>query len=460
MVPIWLAIPPALLFAALGAVIDRAARLGLAGGWGQWPRWIACGMTAAFLLYLHPAIAASVGALVFMGRASTGRVTISSARGRSVELAPVLAVVGLALAVVAVLRPPVPMYWDAFVWLGKARIESAGLGSLRSAALDAGADVIPHGYPLLWPLEASWFSMLGTSAAALVAGAAAATMLALLLFLDAAAEAFEGGDAPIAGFDRRPRWAFGGALALLLVTPMCWVHLRSAYADLPVGLLAATCTLRLGRCVEGSEDQRADLTVAVLAATALAGTKDEGIGHVTAIVLATLMTQPKGGRREALRWLSVLGSAAIVFVGWRTLLQARHVVNSDHELSAPAFEALGPLARVVVSSAADTRTWGALWPVAIGATAAVLSRGSSFRPATRLAAYALLGQAGLLAAALVFGPDRVRTFAFEGTLVNRLLLQLAPPVGALLALALGDAASRPVTTGDAGSQAGAVSRSS
>jgi hypothetical protein len=454
-VPIWLAILPALLFAALGAGIDRLAGLGLRGGWGQWPRWIACGLTAMFLLYVHPLIAALVGALVFVGRASAGGPAIPAARGRSAELAPHLAAIGLALAVVAVLRPAVPMYWDAFVWLGKARIESTGLGGLRAAALDAGADVIPHGYPLLWPLEASWLSMLGKTAAALVAGAAAATMLALLLFLDAVAEAFEGGDVPVAGFDKRPRWAFGGALALLLVTPMCWVHLRSAYADLPVGLLAATCTLRLGRCVEGSDDQRSDLTVALLAAAALAGTKDEGIGHVTAIVLATLAAQPRGGRREALRWLSVLGSAAVVFVGWRALLDARHVVNTDHELSAPAHVgALGPLARVVLSSAADTRTWGALWPIAIGAVAAVLGRASSFRPATRLAAYALLGQAALLAAALVFGPERVRAFAFEGTLVNRLLVQLVPAVGALLALALGDAASRPAAS------ARAVSRSS
>jgi hypothetical protein len=65
----------------------------------------------------------------------------------------------------------------------------------------------------------------------------------------------------------------------------------------------------------------------------------------------------------------------------------------------------------------------------------------------------LTGQAALLASALVFGPDRVRTFAFEGTLVNRLLLQLAPPAGALLALALGDAACRATA-------ARAVSRSS
>jgi hypothetical protein len=442
MVPIWLAILPGLLLAALGAAIDRVGGLGLGGGWGRWPRWIACGVTAAFAVYVHPAVALALAGIVFVVRAGTRGDPTLAGTGRTASLAPTIAAMTIALAGVAVLRPAVPMYWDAFVWLGKARIESGGLGALRAAALDGDADVIPHGYPLLWPLAASWFSMLGKGAGALVAGAAAATLLALLLFLDAASEAFEGSLPPPAGFDKRPRWAFAGAMALLLATPMFWVHLRSAYADLPVGLLAATCTLRLGRCLESPDNPRGDLTVAVIAATILAGIKDEGIGHVTAIVVASVALQPRAGQKEALRWLAVLGSAAVVFVGWRALLQFNHVVDTDHELSVPAVGALGGIGRVVMASATDTRTWGALWPMAVAAAAAVLAKGSSFRPATRLAALALIGQAALLASALVFGPDRVRTFAFEGTLVNRLLLQLVPPAGALLALSLGDAASR------------------
>lgn len=247
MVPIWLAIAPALFFAAVGAALDRLCGLGLAGGWGQWPRWIACGALLAFATYIHP-IVFLLAPLVFLARRGAGPSAAPSAWRRSSALAPYVAVMALALVAVAVLRPAMPMYWDAFVWLGKARIESGGLGHLRAAALDPNADVIPHGYPLLWPLAASWFSMLGEGPAALVAGAAAATLLALLLFLDTAAEAFEGALPAPEGFERRPRWAFGAAFAVLLVTPMFWVHLRSAYADLPVGLLAATCSLRLGRC--------------------------------------------------------------------------------------------------------------------------------------------------------------------------------------------------------------------
>jgi hypothetical protein len=453
MVPIWLAIAPALFFAAVGAATDRLCGLGLAGGWGQWPRWIACGVTIAFATCLHPTVLPLLAGLMFLARIGAGPPATVSSSPRSSALAPYVAAMAFALAAGAVLRPAMPMYWDAFVWLGKARIESGGLGHLRDATLDPNADVIPHGYPLLWPLAASWFSMFGEAPAALVAGAAGATLLAVLLFLDTAAEAFEGTLPAPAGFAPRPRWAFGGAFAVLLLTPMFWVHLRSAYADLPVGLLAATCMLRLGRCLDGSDDLRRDMTVAVLAATALAGTKDEGIGHVTVIVLAAVASQPKAGRREVLRWLAVLGSAATVFLAWRALLRLHHVVDTDHELAAPAIDALGGIGRVIASSAADTRTWGALWPIAIAAVSTVGVRGSSFRPATRFAALALVGQAALLALALVFGPDRVRTFAFEGTLVNRLLVQLAPGAAALLALALGDAGSRT-------SDARAISRSS
>jgi hypothetical protein len=57
-----------------------------------------------------------------------------------------------------------------------------------------------------------------------------------------------------------------------------------------------------------------------------------------------------------------------------------------------------------------------------------------------LATFAFLAEGALLVSAIVFGPARVRVFAFEGTLVNRLLLQLAPAAGAMLMLALADAA--------------------
>ena len=89
---------------------------------------------------------------------------------------------------------------------------------------------------------------------------------------------------------------------------------------------------------------------------------------------------------------------------------------------------------------ADTRSWGALWPIAIACAALVLARGNAFRAGTRMATFAFLAEGALLVSAIVCGPVRVRVFAFEGTLVNRLLLQLAPAAGVMLMLALADAA--------------------
>jgi hypothetical protein len=94
----------------------------------------------------------------------------------------------------------------------------------------------------------------------------------------------------------------------------------------------------------------------------------------------------------------------------------------------------------VLQHLADTRSWGALWPIAFACAALVLGRGKTFRSGSRFAARAFLAEGGVLFAALLFGPDRVRVFAFEGTLINRLLIQLAPPAGVLMTLALADAA--------------------
>src|ERR1700678_3878997 len=110
MVPIWLAIAPALFFAAVGAAIDRLGGLGLAGGWGQWPRWIACGVTIAFATYLHPIVFLLLAGLVLLARMGAGpSATVSTSR-RSAALAPYVAGIAFALAAVAVLRPAMPMY--------------------------------------------------------------------------------------------------------------------------------------------------------------------------------------------------------------------------------------------------------------------------------------------------------------------------------------------------------------
>jgi hypothetical protein len=441
MLPIWRAILPAIALAGLGAAIDRLMRLGLGGGPGRWPRWIACGLAACFAAALHPVVLVLLLAVALAWRVhdSTGAHVVKtwSPPWRWLQGVAVLALAAIAL------RPATPMYWDAFVWLGKARIESGGLGALRTGALDPSADVIPAGYPLLWPLAASWFSSFGRTAAALTAGAAATTLLSLLLFLDAAAAAFDGRDPSLGAAERRPRWALGAGLAILGVTPLLFVHLRSAYADLPVGLMAATCTLRLGRDLEARDEASGDIACAAIVALVLSGLKDEGVAHVAAIVLSLIATRELCGRRASLRSPAVvLGAAALPFMAWRILLVAHGLANGDHELSTPDLAALGKIATVTLSSMGDMKSWGALWSLATVSAVIVLVRRSSFRPATVLAAIAVLGEGAMLGGALLFGPDRVRAFAFEGTLVNRLLVQLAPPAGALFMLALGDSAAR------------------
>ncbi len=455
MLPIWRAFVPLVFFAAAGALLDHvlALDLGASGSSiGRWARWTMCGIVACFAAALHPAVLGALIVLALIGRfagsrgpggprLSTPRLpALAALRGP-----PWWAIAAATLTLVVVCRPATPAYWDSFVWLAKARIESGGWGALRTAALDQTTDVVPSGYPLLWPLAASWLSMSGRSMEALAAGAAAMTLVTLMLFLDTAADTagVGRGAGDDTGVAAEPRWAALG-LALVGVTPLVFVHLRSSYADLPVGLLAATCTLRLVRSVERSGDAPGDLSVAAITAVALAGIKDEGMAHVVALVVALIVVKVwklwEGQRLPLAPGMAVLAAAAIPFNGWRLLLRAHRVIDADHSLSRPDLQAAGAIGRTVLAHLADTRSWGALWPIAFACAALVLARGSTFRAATRMATFAFLAEGALLVSAIVCGPARVRVFAFEGTLVNRLLLQLAPAAGVMLMLALADAA--------------------
>jgi hypothetical protein len=179
-----------------------------------------------------------------------------------------------------------------------------------------------------------------------------------------------------------------------------------------------------------------------MAAVALAGLKDEGMAHVAALAVAVIVLQLRSRERLPLApAMVVMAAAAIPFNAWRMVLHAHGVIDSDHRPSAPDFAAAGAVGRTVLQHLADTRSWGALWPIAFACAALVVGRGKTFRSASRFAAIAFVAEGAMLFGALVFGPDRVRVFAFEGTLVNRLLIQLAPPAGVLLTLALADAAA-------------------
>ncbi|MBL9037357.1 MAG: hypothetical protein JNG84_02475, partial [Archangium sp.] len=161
------------------------------------------------------------------------------------------------LSALVLARPSVPTGWDEFVWLAKARIEALGFSEGVRAALDPALRVGPAGYPPLWPLAVSW---VGLGVDALDAHVLAGSLL-MLLSVASAAEAWW----PTLITSRRGRLL---GLAVALSAPLVWVHVRSTYLDLPLGLLAAAtvgflCTGRFG--------------LASVVAVVMAGFKDEGL---------------------------------------------------------------------------------------------------------------------------------------------------------------------------------------
>ena len=218
----------------------------------------------------------------------------------------------LVLAVVVLARPWVPTEWDEFVWLAKARFESLGFGAGIQAALDPAQHVIPAGYPPLWPAAVGWLS-LGHDA--LSTHVLAASLLVLLC----AVTALETFSAP------RPHLI---AFAVLAAAPLVWVHVRSTYVDLPVGLLGLAILGLLLR-----DPDRPPLLAAVLALV-LAGFKDEGLAQVFAATGAALLVM---GFRK---WRLVLPAfvALVTTATWRWLVHSHGVPLFDHALGMPQWD--------------------------------------------------------------------------------------------------------------------------
>lgn len=290
-------------------------------------------------------------------------------------------------------RPLVPTQWDEFVWLGKARFESLGFGAGVIAALDPAQHVIPAGYPPLWPAAVGWIS-LGHDA--LSTHVLAASLL-VLLCAATALEIF----AP-----EKPRLL---ALAVLASTPLVWVHLRSTYVDLPVGLLGLAV---LGLLMRSPE--RPPLLASLLALV-LAGFKDEGLAQVLAATGAALLVHRHW--RLALPALVALAAAAT----WRGLIASHGVPLFDHALGVPQWGWVPRFLQLFALHATDLFSWGVFWAVVL-AVLLMPARDSAARASRAM----LLLLFVFTAAALLSGPERVRVFAENGTLLNRLLLQLWP----------------------------------
>ncbi len=316
------------------------------------------------------------------------------------------------VAALVLLRPWVPTHWDEYVWLGKARLESLGFGGGVRAALDPALHLLPAGYPPLWPSAVGWLS-LGVDS--LEAHVTAGSVL-VLLSAAAAVEAW-------APFVEARGGASRLALGAVLATPLVWVHLRATYVDLPVGLLGLALLGQLLRS-PGGRPPVASLALAV----ALVGFKDEGLAHLFAAAAAAFAA---AGVVRA-RWRLALPAAVglVAAASWRALTWQHGVTNVDHALGAPQWGWAPELAELLWLHATDLFSWGIFWAVAVAVL--VRATGGGELRALRVLVVANLA---FVALGLLCGPERVRAFAENGSLVNRLLLQLWP--GAALAVLLG-----------------------
>lgn len=320
----------------------------------------------------------------------------------------------VALAALVLARPWVPTQWDEYVWLGKARLESLGFGAGVRAALDASQQLIPRGYPTLWPSAVGWVS-LGHDA--LSTHTLAASLL-VLLALAAALDAW----APL--LPDRLGWP---AIAAVLAVPLAWVHMRSTYVDLPLGLLGVAL---LGQLLRGT-DARPPVEATALALV-LVGFKDEGLAHVLAASAAAWLVV---GRRGGAWRLVVPTVLALVATGlWRWLERRAGVDNVDHALSAPYWPWVPTLAQLLWRHASELFSWGVFWAVAL---AVLLGRPDGDGP--RALRWLLLADLTFIAVELLCGPERVRVFAENGTLVNRLLMQAWPAAAGAVLFALATA---------------------
>lgn len=316
---------------------------------------------------------------------------------RGVEIAAFVALAALVLA-----RPLTPTQWDEFVWIAKARLESLGFGAGVRVALDSSMGVIPPGYPPLWPASIGWLSLhVDEIGADVLSGS--------LLMLASAATLVE-----VWRAERRESWLL---LAVLFASPLIWVHLRSTYVDLPVGLLSASLAMALLR----NGDRPPYLSV--LLAVVLAAFKDEGLLHVFSATAAALAV--RGWRSWRLTLPAV---AALVAAGlWKLLLSLHAVTGKDHAVGAPAWREAANMLKLLLFHMFDLHSWGVFWAfaaVALGLAKSELAKG------LRLS---LLGLFAVTFFALLAGPERVRVFAENGTLLNRLLLQLWPTAALLIA---------------------------
>jgi hypothetical protein len=421
MIPLWRPMVAGGLAILLASPVDRLVPVVPRGNAARWPVLALTTLLACYLLFAAPVLAfASAGCLAYkaLHRDPTH---VDGPRARPFHV--VLVVIAAFLLVMLVDRPATPCFWDAFVWLAKARVAAHGPAALIAGGLTRGAYAfIPQGYPLFEPLAVGVLAGLSADPRAVVAGAVGLETLALLLFLSSIVD----DDRVTAKVTVRKLVMIA---VVLLSCPLVVVHLRSAYVDLPLGLLVAALAMLLPRRGTG-------IACAALAMAA-ASMKDEGLAHVA--VIAALGIARAGTKRDPetrmLRQRALAcGSAALAVAAmWHLRLHHVELPNADHALSLPDWSRLRPLLVLTVEHVTDLESWGALWVLGAGAILAAVVRPRAVAGSTWWLGSVLVGEGLVVLLALMATPERVMTFASEGSLLNRLAIQLAPCAALLVA---------------------------
>jgi hypothetical protein len=308
-----------------------------------------------------------------------------------------------AVALLVFARPWTPLYWDEFVWLAKARVASHGFFAGVDSALNPQFGLIPQGYPPLWPTLIGWLTLRDDQLTAQVLAASLILVLAVLAALSSW---------PL--LQSRSAWWM---TLLLFTTPLVLVHLRSNYVDLPLGFLSLAL---LGLMQKHDSVTLPTVSIALV----LSATKDEGLAHVMAAALAVSLES----KAVSLRAAAPAFVGFLTFVSWRWLTAEHGVSAVDHAWQAPAWSFVVPLLSLLVAHASDIVSWGLFWGFTLASTLAARST-----PEVRVLRWYLALSLLFLCVALLIGPERVRVFAENGTLLNRLLLQLWPAAALLLA---------------------------
>jgi hypothetical protein len=397
--PIWLALPAWIGAAALGALVERIASGRVAPSALAIVTWITQGLALVVALAVHPLLGlAALGAMLAWAR----RWPLSGPPARSLLALAWLAVV---ISVIAI-QPPIPIAWDELVWLARARVGSGGPSVLVARGLDPGGGLVPSGYPIGAGVLQSLMACLDDDLNALTGGTGALVAFSCAVFALALAQT------PVVS--RRV------AALVLVTTPLAWVHLRTGMLDLPVGMLAGAFALSVHGAGRGDAGlARLGPAIALL----LAALKDEGAMYVVVIAATSLLDRSQ--RRSMLPHAMAGAAAALsIVIGWRARLALSGTAAEHHALVGLALGSVGALLAELVRAASDLASFGG--SLAMVVVTVAVSLGPRSPPFVRALALAWIGCIAGTFAALLVGPDAVRSFAVSGTLWPRLLVQLMP----------------------------------